>query len=76
MKDDVYDGKKKATSTSKMFMDLASVKECMKNLKMKNCKGYDRIPQRILVDGAEIIDKAYAKLFEKIYAYLANLTFF
>ena len=34
-----------------MFMDPDSIKECVISLKMKNPEGYDRIPQRILIDG-------------------------
>ena len=34
-RDDVYNGKKKVESTNRMFMDLASVKECMLSLKIK-----------------------------------------
>ena len=67
IKDDVYNGKKKTNATNKMFMDICSVKECIKSLKIKNCEGFDRIPQRILVDGAEVLDKVFAGLFERIY---------
>ena len=66
-RDDVYNGKKKVESTNRMFMDLASVKECMLSLKIKNTEGFDRIPQRILVDGADVLDRSFANLFKKIY---------
>ena len=36
-----------------MFMDELSVKECLHLLKNKNSEGFDRIPQRIMVEGAE-----------------------
>ena len=35
------------------------VYECIKQLKTKDCEGYDRIPQRILLDGidAYVVDE-------------------
>ena len=51
-----------------MFMDPVSVKECMQSLKIKNSEGYDRIPQRILVDGLEPLVLAFSGLFARIYA--------
>ena len=36
-------------------MSELKVMECMKSLKIKNVEKYDRIPQRILVDGLEIL---------------------
>ena len=36
-------------------------------IKTKNCEGYDRIPQRIFADGAEILVTPLTSLFEKIY---------
>ena len=35
------------------FIDEISVKRIMMNLKIKSCEGIDRIPLRILNDGAE-----------------------
>ena len=55
----VYNGRKKITSDPKMFMDPVSVKECMLSLKMKNSEGYDRIPQRCLVDGVDCLCVAF-----------------
>ena len=31
--------------------------ECVKSLKVKNTEGYDRIPQRIIIDGLESLSK-------------------
>ena len=39
----------------------------MSTLKIKNCEGIDRIPLRILNEGAEILTKPLSKLFELIY---------
>ena len=41
--------------------------KCLKDIKIKNCEGYDRIPQRILADGAKILVKPLAP-------YLKNFT--
>ena len=35
------------------FMDTDSVRECILSLKLKNSEGFDRIPQRVLVDGVD-----------------------
>ena len=43
-----------------MFMDSERIKECVKSLKIKNTEGYDRIPQRIIVDGLDSLDKPLA----------------
>ena len=40
--------------------------ECLKEIKVKNCEGYDCIPQRT-VDGAEVLIAPLSNLFEKIY---------
>ena len=50
-----------------MFMDPTSVKEILRSLKIKNSKGFDRIPQRILVDGADILANSLVELFDRIY---------
>ena len=36
-----------------MFMDIFSIREVLQTLKIKNTEGFDRIPQRVLVDGAD-----------------------
>ena len=38
-----------------MFMTGIRISECIKDLKLKNTEGYDRIPQRILLDGLEVL---------------------
>ena len=50
-----------------MFMDAESVREVLSSLKIKNSEGYDRILQRILVDGADHLSIAFVGLFERIY---------
>jgi hypothetical protein len=47
-------------------METAKVKECMSSLKIKSTKGFNRIPQRELVDGGDILVHLFAVLFNKI----------
>ena len=50
-------------------MCLENIIGAFKSIKIKNCEGYDRIPQRIINKGMEIlIEPAYA-LFNLIYKY-------
>ena len=46
----VQNGKQKPVIGDGEFMTRDRVLECIKQLKNKNCGGYDRIPQRILLD--------------------------
>ena len=48
-------------------MDRESILECVKTLKLKNCEGYNRIPQRILVDGIDKLINPLTELFTLIY---------
>ena len=48
-------------------MDPDSIRECILSLKMKNTEGYDRIPQRILVDGVDCLLVAFNGLFKRVY---------
>ena len=63
----VYNGQKKVDEQNSFFMSSADILSCIKSIKIKNCEGFDRIPQRILVDGANILINPLSKLFEKIY---------
>jgi hypothetical protein len=65
--DQVYNGRKRLSASDKMFMDPISVRKVILSLKMKNTEGFDRIPQRVLVDGVEILAPAFTQLFELIY---------
>ena len=49
-----------------MFMTVENIRECMSNIKIKNTEGYDRIPQRILVDGLEQLIVPLTHLFKLI----------
>ena len=50
-----------------MFMDEELVKECIASIKTKNRDGFDRIPQRILVDGPSILKKPMCELSSKVF---------
>jgi hypothetical protein len=65
--DVVYDGVKKVSAVNKMFIDGKSVEEFIKCLKHKNSEGIDRIPQRVLADGASILTGPFSRLFKLIY---------
>ena len=41
--------------------------ETMSTNKIKNCEGWDRIPQRIFVEGIEVLAAPLTNLFKKIY---------
>ena len=67
IKSDVYNGKLKVISREKMFMLQDNVLECIKPIKIKNGDGHDRIPQRILLDGADYLIGPLTELFSLIY---------
>ena len=63
----VYNGKKKLNVENTDFMQLNDVLNAVKSLKVKNCEGHDRIPQRILVDGIQFLLQPLSVIFNKIY---------
>ena len=63
----VHNGRRMVDAEDRMFMRESDVLECIKTLKGKNSEGLDRIPQRILVDGAEVLLKPISGLFKRIY---------
>ena len=67
--EEVYNGRQLLIAENKMFMDEASIKECIMSLKPKNSEGFDRIPQRILLDGMDCLLPPLVKLFELIYEF-------
>ena len=64
---EVYNGKRKVNCNDENFMTESNILECVKTIKIKNVEGYDRIPQRVLVDGIEILLRPLAVLFDLIY---------
>ena len=67
IENNVYNGKRRFTINEANFMDFQSVKECIASLKSKNSEGIDRIPQRILTDGSEVLVVPLHKLMTLIY---------
>jgi hypothetical protein len=65
--DNVYNGIKKLNCQNLFFMGRAAITESLKLLKVKNSEGFDRIPQRILADGADVLIGPLAGLFDRIY---------
>ena len=48
-------------------MSLNNIIAPAKTLKSKNCEGHDRIPQRVLKDGIDILKYPFSILFNQIY---------
>ena len=63
----VYNGKRKLVSTDLDFMTENEILCAVKSLAVKNSEGHDRIPQRVLIDGYEILKAPLSALFKKIY---------
>ena len=64
---DVYNGRRKIHANAEMFMAKNNIIECINSLKIKNTEGFDRIPQRILIDGRDAVIEPLASLFKLIY---------
>ena len=63
----IYNGKRKIEVENEFFMASTDILECLKTIKSKNCEGYDRIPQRILHDGANELILPLTGLFQRMY---------
>ena len=63
----VYNGKRLVDCIESNFMCENNVIDAILSLKTKNCEGYDRIPQRLITDGIQILIKPLTTLFSKIY---------
>ena len=63
----VYNGNRKVNVPNEFFMTSADISDCLKTIKNKNCEGYDRIPQKILADGASNLIIPLTGLFDRIY---------
>ena len=48
-------------------MSRTEILDVIASIKTKNCEGFDRIPQRVLVDGADVLIHPLTVLFSKIY---------
>ena len=68
--ENVYNGRRIIpNSNNKNFVNYDNCMEALRSIKIKNCEGYDRIPQRILNEGKEILINPITKLFNLIYEY-------
>ena len=65
--ENVYNGRKLVDTSDKFFMTEPEILQCMKTLKNKNSEGFDRVPQRILLDGCAQLSAPLAGLFSRIY---------
>ena len=65
--DSVYNGTKKVTCNDHNFMSVENIVKAFKTIKIKNCEGFDRIPQRILIEGMENLIVPAHRLFNLIY---------
>ena len=63
----VHDGSKKMVAENSDFMTRKNIIECINGLKLKNTEGYDRIPQRILINGRDSLIDPLTNLFKLIY---------
>ena len=65
--DNVYNGFQRVVGLESNFMTTRNVLEALKSIKIKNCEGYDRMPQRILNEGCNLLLQPITRLFELIY---------
>ena len=63
----VYNGMQKIQVEEKNFMSELEIRRAILSIKVKNCEGSDQIPQRIIVDGAELLIAPFHVLFNLIY---------
>ena len=55
IENDVYNGQRKLHVDNDDFMLPQDIINAVKSIKIKNCEGYDRIPQRVLIDGIDYL---------------------
>ena len=63
----VYNGQRKLYVDDHNFMNQNDINEAVSTLKLKNSEGFDRIPQRFLIDGILFTLKPLTDLFSMIY---------
>jgi hypothetical protein len=64
-----YNSRTKILSNNCFYMGRDDILDCMSSLKIKNFEGYDRIPQRIIKDGIDLLIVPLSFLFKLIYDY-------
>ena len=66
--DTVYNGQRKLPEIDNFnFMTELNVRLAMESLKLKNAEGFDKIPEQILIDGAELLNKPMTMFMSMIY---------
>ena len=65
----VYNGVRKMVAGNEMFMSIGEVENCIRSIKIKNCEGYDRIPQRVLIEDIDHLLNPLSKLFTLVYSH-------
>jgi hypothetical protein len=63
----VYNGTHKINSGNKNFIEFVNVINVTKSLKSKNSQGYDRIPQKVLFEGVDVLAAPMYKLLLLVY---------
>ena len=63
----IYNGKQKIHCDNGFFMSREDTLDCVSTLKIKNCEGYDRIPQRVIKDGISHLIVPLSNFFKAIY---------
>jgi hypothetical protein len=66
--EEVYNRKRKILAENEMFMDQGSIRKVMQSIKIKNSEGYDRILQRIIKEGLDILVGPFTELSNRIYS--------
>ena len=67
IEDNVYNGSQKVYEQNKNFRSECNIRKAILSLKLKNSEGFDRIPQRMLLDGISLLIEPFMKLFNLIY---------
>ena len=62
----VHNGHQKILEYIDFPLNQSDIMECVKSLKIKNCEGYDQIPQRVLSEGIQILVSLLTGLFKLI----------
>ena len=70
----VYNGKHSINIGSVNFMTPENLLLAVRSLKVKNCEGHDKIPQRILTDGIDLLQYPSSILLNKMYSQKNNST--
>ena len=73
---EIYNGRRKIFANNQMFMTESNIRKCFKSIKCKNSEGFDRITQRVLVDGMENLITPFLVLFKSVLVILPLLIFY